>query len=161
MSNRLSVGFRDLAVFMIFAAFGPIGAGVTRAAEEIDIAGEYHCRGANPGGGSYSGKVVITKTDQTYRIQWKIGTGQGHVGVGIREGDILSVCFVSATGVGVVSYKIQKAVDGPRLVGRWAGFGGKKTQSETLTRGAPAPESGTRPQPRITKLLLPAQADAT
>ena len=136
-----------------------------QAAEEIDISGEYFCRGSNPGGGSYSGKVAITKTDQTYKIQWKIGTGQGHVGIGIREDNVLSVCFVGSGGaegiamVGVVSYKIQKDKDGPRLVGRWAAFGGQKTQTETLSRSAPPPEKGTQRPQQVTSLSRPALAE--
>lgn len=125
-----------------------------RAAEEIDIAGEYTCRGNNPGGGTYTGKVAVTKTDQTYKILWTIGS-EKHIGTAIREGNVLSVCYASKGGIGVVAYKIDKREDGARLVGRWAGLGGQKTQSETLTRDTPLPGKGNHGPPRFTRALPP------
>ncbi len=127
---------------------GPYVARAAEEAEEIDIAGEYSCRGSNAGGGTYSGKVAITKTGQTYKVQWTIGSSQVHAGVGIREGNVLSVCFVANGGAGIAAYKIEKGKDGPRLVGRWAGLGEQKTRPETLTRGVPLPKKGAQRPPR-------------
>ena len=141
-----------MAVLLALVTLVLVGPHVARAAEEVDIAGEYSCRGGNPDAGGYTGKVVITKTDQTYKIEWTIGAGQRHIGVGIREGNVLSVCFASAQGVGVVAYKIQESKDGPRLVGRWAGLGGKKTQSETLTRGSEPAEKAVPGRQQITRV---------
>ena len=117
--------------------------------EKLEIAGTYSCRGSNPGGGGYTGKVVITKTGETYKIQWTIGADQGHIGTGIREGNVLSVCFASPGGFGVVAYRIHKDKDGPRLTGRWAGFGEQKTRSETLTK-RPLPSNSKQAPQRIT-----------
>lgn len=117
--------------------------------EKLDITGVYSCRGGNPGGGGYTGKVVVTKTGETYKIQWTIGADQGHIGTGIREGNVLSVCFASPGGFGVVAYRIHKDKDGPRLTGRWSGFGEEKTHSETLTK-RPLPAGSKQAQPRIT-----------
>ena len=153
MNDRLSVGCRTLVVALTLATLALARPNVARAAEEIKIAGEYSCRGGNPGGGTYLGKVVITKNGQTYKVQWTIGSSQAHVGIGIREGNVLSVCFVGDGAAGVVAYKIQKSKDGPRLVGRWAGMGEQKTHSETLTRGAPLPRKSTQGPRRITSLL--------
>ena len=153
MNDRLSVVCRTIVVSLTLATLALAWPCVAPAAEEISIAGEYSCRGNNPGGGIYSGKVVITKTGQTYKVQWTIGSGEGHIGIGIREGNVLSVCFVSAGGAGVVAYKIQKGEKGPRLVGRWAGLGGQKTQSETLTKGAPLPEKGRKRPSLITRFV--------
>jgi len=153
MNDRLSVGCRILVVSVTLAALALAGPYVARGAEEIDIAGEYTCRGGNPDGGSYSGKVAITKTGQTYKIRWTIGAAPAHAGVGIREGNVLSVCFVGGGGAGVAAYKIEKGKDGPRLVGRWAGLGEQKTRSETLTRGAPLPRKTARSPGQFTRLL--------
>ncbi len=157
MKDRLCVVCRalvaslTLATVSLTAPFAAQAAEKADKAEEIDVAGAYACRGSNPGGGTYSGKVLITKTGQTYKIQWTIGSAQAHVGIGIREGNVLSVCFVAAEGVGVVAYKIQKDENGPRLTGRWAGLGGQKTQSETLTRGSPVPRKGVQSPSRFTQ----------
>ena len=164
MYERLSLGCRNLAVSLALATLVLAGPYLARAAEgeeqEVDIAGEYSCRGGNAGGEIYSGKVAINKTGQTYQIQWKIGSEEAHAGVGIREGNVLSVCFVSAGGAGVVAYKIEKGEDGPRLVGRWAGLGEQKTQSETLTKGAPLPRERFRGPRRITRSFPHPPAEA-
>ena len=150
MNSLSCVASRAFAVASAMAILGLAAPSSGQAAEEVDIAGEYTCRGSNPGGGTYSGKVVIHKTKQTYKVQWKIATGT-YFGVAIREGNVLSVCFVSKESVGVVSYKIEEVKDGARLVGRWAGFGGQETQSETLTRGAPLPGKSDHGPPSFTR----------
>jgi hypothetical protein len=168
MFNRLPRACRTLPLPLALAVLILAAPQPTPAAEESDnakkadeiekleIAGTYACRGGNPGGGNYTGKVVITKTGETYKIQWTIGSGEGHIGTGIREGNVLSVCFASPGGFGVVAYRIHKDKDGPRLTGRWAGFGEQKTRSETLTK-RPLPTKSKQAQPRITKSLpLPA-----
>lgn len=159
MKYRLSRACRTLLASLALATMALAGPYVGRGAEEknkeeeIDITGEYSCRGSNPGGGTYFGKVAITKTGQTYRIQWKIGRNQVDAGVGIREGNVLAVCFAGEGGAGVVAYKIEKGEDGPRLVGRWAGLGDQKAQSETLTRGALQPGTNPRGPRRITEFF--------
>ena len=148
--NRLWKVSRPI-VAVLLTAFLLVNASAFAAddEEEIDIAGEYSCQGGGDRGGVYSGKVTITKTGETYRVQWKIASGEAHVGVAIREGNVLSVCFVGQRVAGVVSYKIDKDKHGPRLVGRWAGVGDKKTQSETLTRG-PLPSPAKQQTPSFT-----------
>lgn len=126
-----------------------VGSSTAAEKEEIDIAGQYSCFGGGLGGGVYTGKVVIIKTGETYQVQWKLASGENHVGVAIREGNLLSVCYVGKQAAGVVSYKIDKDKHGPRLVGRWASLGDKKTQSETLTRG-PVPSPGKQRAPSFT-----------
>ena len=160
MNDRLPALCRIQVISLAVATAALAGEAPERAADEINIAGEYTCRGGNPDGGAYVGKVVITKTGQTYTVQWTIGSGQVHAGIAIREGNVLSVCFVAGGGAGVASYKIEKTEDGPRLVGRWAGLGGQKTQPETLTKGAPPPRKNNRSPRRMTRALpkLPAQA---
>ncbi len=165
MNDRLSAGCRISVVLLVLAMLSAAGPYAARAAEEeekeIDIAGQYSCRGNNPDGWAYTGKVAITKTGQTYKVQWTIGATQAYVGVGIREGNVLSVCFASAGGIGVLAYKIQEDKDGPRLVGRWAALGGQKTQSETLTKGAPEPIRNPRRSQQITKVRPQARAKAS
>ncbi len=140
-----------VAVLLTALLLGNASAFAADDEEEIDIAGQYSCFGGGLGGGAYTGKVVIIKTGETYRVQWKLASGEAHVGVAIREGDILSVCYMGKQAAGVVSYKIDKDKHGPRLVGRWASLGDKKTQSETLTRG-PVPSPAKQQTPSFTSI---------
>ena len=95
-----------------------------------DITGVYRCDG-----GSYSGTVVIQKYGETYQLVWTIGP-QTHMGVAIREGELLSSCWAPSNGPpGIVVYRI-----GPdrKLSGRYAGLGGDgKVFTETLTFVSP------------------------
>jgi hypothetical protein len=126
-----------------------------------DLTGVYICDGTNPDGSPYQGIVHLVKHNGTYHLQWSFGARVVAVGLGIKQGDVLSVLYYSELP-GVISYRI---VEGQRLVGQWtvAGADGK-TFSETLTKtslevSAPAgppllmrpPEQGAKPkrqQPR-------------
>jgi len=99
-----------------------------------DICGEFRCEGENPRGGTYLASVSIAKQEGTYAVKWTLPHG-GHGGVGILEGDMLSVSWLSKEGVGIVVYKVRN--DGDTLVGRWAQLDGDgRTFSEVLTRSA-------------------------
>ena len=95
-----------------------------------DIAGVYHCDG-----GSYSGTVIIQKYEETYSLVWTIG-GQTHTGVALREGELLSCCWVPSYGPpGIVVYKIGSD---RKLSGRYASLGGNgKVAVEVLTFVSP------------------------
>lgn len=103
------------------------------AAPTYDLTGKYSVEGTNPGNGSkYSGTVEITKSGDTYKILWEVGTL--YAGTGIITGNTLSVAYVDekVEYVGVVAYTILK--NGKVLKGIWAPFGNKETGTETLTR---------------------------
>src|SRR5262245_20248164 len=73
-----------------------------------DISGTYSCEGTVPGGKTYKGTTTVAKKGDTYVLKWTIG-GQTHEGTGLRNGDLLSVCWQSPQEVGIVVYKIEKA----------------------------------------------------
>jgi hypothetical protein len=92
------------------------------------------CKGKNPGGEEYTGTVTISKKAETYHLLWTIGKAQTHRGFGIREGNVLSVCFFHGQSMGIVAYRIEEEGEGVQLIGRWTTLGWGKTQGETLVK---------------------------
>lgn len=86
-------------------------------------------RGKNPDGSSYTGSVAIKKQGDTYALVWSI-PHTSYAGVGILNGDVLSVGWGSGNAPGVVAY----AVSGGTLDGAWANPGDPKRGSERLER---------------------------
>ena len=98
-----------------------------------DIEGTYSAVGSNPGGkGQYKGNVIISKTEETYKVVWSVGTA--YIGTGIVIGDVLSVAYTDEAKkwFGIVAYKIKSG--GKVLEGLWSGHNGKKLGKETLTK---------------------------
>ena len=95
--------------------------------------GIYDLTGGNSkwGGSSYRGEVAIYPQGENFRVEWRIGSSQSQVGVGIVEGDVLSVAYCdSVSGAwGVVSFKV---VGYGELHGRWAGFESTAQKPEYL-----------------------------
>jgi hypothetical protein len=61
-----------------------------------DAVGKYSIRGTNPGDGKpYSGEVTVTKTGETFRVVWLIGSDP-YTGTGIGSDDFLAVSYRSA-----------------------------------------------------------------
>jgi len=61
-----------------------------------DAVGKYSIRGTNPGDGKpYSGEVTVTKTGETCRVVWLIGSDP-YTGTGIGSDDFLAVSYRSA-----------------------------------------------------------------
>src|SRR4051812_38831309 len=79
--------------------------------DDIDIVGTYLVKGDAGNGKTYEGKVRVTADGDAFKVKWTIAE-QTYTGVGIRQGDVLSVGYVSGDYVGVASYRIKK---GPRL----------------------------------------------
>jgi hypothetical protein len=101
-----------------------------------DITGYYSCRGTDGKGGSYSGVAVISKQREVYVVQWTIGVGSAFVGLGIRQGESLSVSWAMAGDKGSVvrGINVYRIEAGPRLTGQWATLPGNGTiNTETLT----------------------------
>ncbi|MCB1164774.1 MAG: fibronectin-binding protein [Leptospiraceae bacterium] len=78
------------------------------------VSGEYQVQGSNPDGSPYRGTVQITRDGDAYKFEWNIA-GQQYSGVGVREGDTLTVDWGQQDPV---VYQVQD--DGNRLVGSWA-----------------------------------------
>jgi hypothetical protein len=70
---------------IMFARFVAAGAALlisVAAALAADPTGKYVVRGTYPGGGNYSGTVVVERTGNAYRVTWVIN-GQTIVGTGV------------------------------------------------------------------------------
>ncbi|MBI2391926.1 MAG: hypothetical protein HYV09_20210 [Deltaproteobacteria bacterium] len=114
----------------VWAMQGQSGAlGVERLSGPPGLAGTYTITEARtPTGGTYSGTVQITPAGQVYRLQWTLAN-ETYAGVGILQGDVLSVGWGSAS-VGVVAYRVQ----GGMLDGTWATLDGTTLGTEVLSR---------------------------
>lgn len=95
-----------------------------RAAPPV-VAGAYSLVGRNLNGSSYTGRVAVTATGETYRVVWRVGT-QTFVGVGILTGDILSVAYNG--GLAVYRFSPQG------IRGRWATTNATRIATEDWTR---------------------------
>ncbi|MDZ4205943.1 MAG: hypothetical protein U1C12_01890, partial [Patescibacteria group bacterium] len=83
---------------------------------------------------NYEGEIEISKNGERYELAWIIGQ-QDQRGVGLLEGNILSVGYTDITGgdiqdVGVVSYRV---VNPGKLEGKWNSVSGTGTGREVLT----------------------------
>lgn len=106
------------------------------ATEELDLVGEYICKGKNPDGGEYRGAVTITKKGDSLSVKWKY-EGTEYEGIALVAERTLSVCWVQkrdrAVAVGIGTYTMR--MDGKTMDGRWTTFGGDGTvRVESLTR---------------------------
>jgi hypothetical protein len=107
--------------------------GIGASALAVDIEGRYMAKGTNPGEeGEYAGEVIISKTGDTYRVVWHVGTT--YVGTGIVLGNVLSVGYVdeSNTRFGTVVYTIEDG--GAKLEGLWCPLGSSILGTETLEK---------------------------
>ncbi len=76
--------------------------------------GTYKVNGTNPDGSTkYQGSVTVTKTGDTYKVEWTIGT-EDIVGTAIGNDDVLSVGYASGTQPGVALFTSKD--------GNWGGI---------------------------------------
>ncbi len=88
----------------------------------LNLTGNYNVEGRNIRGKLYSGKAKISKTGDTYRVEWKIGYNS-HVGTGTVHGSVLTVDW------GANEPAIYQIMSNGQLIGTWAGGKG----AENLT----------------------------
>jgi hypothetical protein len=94
------------------------------------IEGTYTVKGANPAGeGSYEGKLKITRTGETYQVQWDVADRLMN-GVGVKIDDRLFVAWGDKEPFGVVGYTF----DGATAKGVWTLPGARRTATENLTK---------------------------
>lgn len=104
---------------------------------ERDISGVYEATG-NDGKVDYNGIVRVEKIGQVYRfliVTW--GKAEVVAGIGVRQGDSISVGWVDGHARGVTTYKIA----GKALNGRWASLPGNGVvlnERLTFMRALPA-----------------------
>lgn len=100
--------------------------------EGHDIVGAYKVESLGPDGKTQVSQAQIQKQGDSYVIAFHNNAAVLYVGVGIRQGDTLSLAWGRQNQIGVCQYKIEK---GPRLVGRYTVFGGPGVVlSEVMTR---------------------------
>ncbi len=84
--------------------------------EVIGLAtGYYSCDGKDGSGKSYSGVTTIIAIDDVYLVTWSVA-GTHTIGIGQRQGDVLSVGWKLGDKIGCTTYKILK---GNKLEGHW------------------------------------------
>jgi hypothetical protein len=93
-----------------------------------DPIGKYSIRGTNPGDGKpYSGEVTVTRTGDTYRVVWLIGSDT-YTGTG--SNDFLAVSYRSGNETGLALY-------GRKSDGKWHGIwtyaGGRQIGTDVWT----------------------------
>jgi uncharacterized protein (TIGR03067 family) len=91
-------------------------------APAIEIVGKYRSETIESSGRKLTTEVTIEKRGDAYLLSYRNSTGGLiYVATGIRTGDTLSTCWVSAGQAGVSVYKIEK---GPKLIGEYTPLAG-------------------------------------
>lgn len=103
------------------------------------LEGRYRAEGMNPDGKAYRSTVDIEQTGDTYLVRWIERDGPpAAIGIGIVQGDYLSVSYLAGRSLGVVVYHIER---GPQLKGHWTVLGADGgLWPETLSRAGVAAE---------------------
>ncbi len=122
--------FRITMLLLVVALLVSHDSSIIRGESAPNLHGTYDSEGTDFDGSRYRGTVVIAKHDDIYYVQWRFGSRLSALGIGIVTNDMLAVSYYGRS-LGVALY----AIDGNRLVGRWAESGSTGTVfSETLTR---------------------------
>ena len=99
--------------------------------EEVDITGQYKAESLQFNGEKQQAEVEIKRLGDCYLVKWSKGILDAYVGIGLRKGEVLAVCWTNQGPRGACRYQIEK---GPRLVGSWTMLGGAgEVQRATLT----------------------------
>jgi uncharacterized protein (TIGR03067 family) len=99
--------------------------------EEVDISGQYKSESLQFTGEKQQAEVEIKRLGDCYLVKWSKGILDAYVGIGLRKGEVLAVCWANQGQIGACLYQIEK---GPRLTGVWTMLGGAGVvQRETLT----------------------------
>ena len=105
---------------------------VMPTSEEIDITGHYKAESLQINGEKQMADVEIKRLGDCYLVKWSKGILDAYVGIGLRKGEVLAVCWANQGQIGACLYQIEQ---GPRLVGEWTMLGGAGVvQRETMTR---------------------------
>jgi uncharacterized protein (TIGR03067 family) len=99
--------------------------------EEVDITGLYKAESLQFNGEKQVADVEIKRLGDCYLVKWSKGILDAYVGIGLRKGEVLAVCWANQGQIGACLYQIEK---GPQLTGVWTMLGGAgMVQRETLT----------------------------
>ena len=118
-----------LLVLIVVCAFVPL------AGQADDLVGSYTVSGRNQDGATYTGTAEIASEGEVYGVRWLVEPNAQMIGIGLREGDVLSVIFQMADGsVGLTAFRIVQDRNGLTLKGRWTVPGHNVVLPETLTK---------------------------
>ncbi|MEZ4221165.1 MAG: hypothetical protein R3B13_09555 [Polyangiaceae bacterium] len=107
------------------------GIGTEMATGPEGLSGNYDVSGSSPQGGSgYKGTLQITPTGPTYKVAWRLTSGESYTGVGILQGKTLVVGWGIGGSAGVVLYNSS----GTTLDGKWAQPDNSALGTEKLSR---------------------------
>jgi hypothetical protein len=112
----------------LFVAFAVLSCFAT-AAFAADPVGSYNVEGKNPSGNSYEGTVTVTKTGDTYKVEWKIGDTI-YDGTGIGNKNFIAITYRSGDDTGLALY----GEDGGNWKGVYAYAGGTSLGAEVWKR---------------------------
>ena len=91
-------------------------------APAVEIVGKFRSETVESSGRKLTTEVTIEKRGDAYLLSYRNAAGGLiYVATGIRHGDTLSTCWVSAGQAGVSVYKIEK---GPKLIGEYTPLAG-------------------------------------
>lgn len=91
------------------------------AAEGLNLVGRYKSLSLQLDGSEHRADAVITRRGDSYVINYMRGSAVTYVGVGIRKGNVLSVCWANRGQAGISVYTIE---EGPTLSGHYTELGG-------------------------------------
>ncbi len=118
--------FALIILLALVVAIAPVKVQTT-----VDPSGAYRCDGVSPDGQTYRAAVHIVRNGDTYIVRWLTPRGIVNVGVGVLNGDTLSVGYVGASA-GVVVYKLD---GNKQLSGEWTDLDASgHVYTETLTK---------------------------
>ena len=112
----------------LFVAFAVLSCFAT-AAFAADPVGTYNVEGKNPSGSTYEGTATVTKTGETYKVEWEIGN-TSYKGTAIGNKDFIAVTYQSDNGTGLALY----GEDGGNWEGVWAHAGATSVGTEVWKR---------------------------
>lgn len=96
-----------------------------------DLAGVYISQSDDGTGRSAKGQAIIERQGDAYQVIYQSGGGIAFVGVGVREGDVFSVCWRNQGQFGISVYRVEK---GRMMRGRYTILGGNgQINEESLT----------------------------
>ncbi len=93
-----------------------------------DPSGTYAVAGTNPDASAYTGSVVLTKTGDTFKVVWTIGSNTV-TGTAVGNDDILSIGYATGTQPGVGLFVKESG----KWTGVWSYLGQEAVGSETWT----------------------------
>lgn len=95
------------------------------AATADELVGKYAAMGVTPDGKQYKAAVQIAMLGQVHALLWKLESGAGYEGIGLRADSVLGSAYAApGRKFGLIVYKI----DGGTLDGTWVTNGDTKSE---------------------------------